>query len=174
MSYEQEPYRFEEDNPAANRGANDARAADTVRVPAILLLITGIFTFIGAVANVVFHSTIPDRIDQNIEEIRQDPQMPAKEKENIIDSLEWLKDVLSNPLMYVSYAVGAVAGILIIIGSVQMLNLSGLALPVTACILAMIPCFSGCCCVVGLPAGIWGLVVLSQPYVKEAIFVRRG
>ncbi len=173
MSYEPEPYRFEDENPAATPGAMAARAADAVRVPAIILLITGILTVIGEVANVVLHPTLAKQIDDNIQEIRQDPQMPAEDKEFMIDFLEQVKEIVTNPLMYVSYAVGAVAGIVIIVGSVQMLNLSGLGLPVTACILAMIPCFSGCCCITGLPAGIWGLVVLSQPYVKAAIFARR-
>jgi predicted Zn finger-like uncharacterized protein len=36
----------------------------------------------------------------------------------------------------------------------------------TACILAMIPCVN--CCILGLPFGIWGLVVLNKPEVKDA------
>jgi hypothetical protein len=36
----------------------------------------------------------------------------------------------------------------------------------TAAILAMIPCLSSCC-IVGLPLGIWALVVLSKPEVKS-------
>jgi hypothetical protein len=35
-------------------------------------------------------------------------------------------------------------------------------------ILAMIPCCIGCCCIVGLPAGIWALVVMQDEKVKQA------
>jgi len=40
-------------------------------------------------------------------------------------------------------------------------------LAITASILAMIPCISPCC-IVGLPVGIWCLVVLNKPEVKAA------
>jgi hypothetical protein len=35
-----------------------------------------------------------------------------------------------------------------------------------AAIVALIPCFSPCC-LIGLPIGIWALVVLSKPEVKS-------
>jgi hypothetical protein len=37
----------------------------------------------------------------------------------------------------------------------------------TASILALAPCISPCC-LVGLPIGIWALVVLSKPEVKSS------
>jgi hypothetical protein len=37
----------------------------------------------------------------------------------------------------------------------------------TASVIAMIPCISPCC-IVGLPIGIWAMVVLSKPEVKSA------
>jgi hypothetical protein len=36
----------------------------------------------------------------------------------------------------------------------------------TAGIVAMLPCISPCC-VFGLPAGIWALVILNKPEVKS-------
>jgi hypothetical protein len=36
----------------------------------------------------------------------------------------------------------------------------------TACILAMIPCSA--CCLLGIPLGIWGLVVINNPEVRGA------
>ena len=36
----------------------------------------------------------------------------------------------------------------------------------TGAILAVIPCFSPCC-IVGIPIGIWALVVLNDPVVKK-------
>ncbi len=60
-----------------------------------------------------------------------------------------------------------VCGIVIIIGSVKMMRLKSYGFAMTACILAMLPLISPCCCI-GLPVGIWGVVVLCNPQVKAA------
>ena len=67
--------------------------------------------------------------------------------------------------------VGAIIGLaldgLVIMGALKMKNLQQYGLAMAASIVAMLPCISlGCC--VGLPAGIWSLVVLSKPEVKSA------
>jgi hypothetical protein len=56
---------------------------------------------------------------------------------------------------------------LYIFASVKMRKLESYGLVMTATILSMLPCTSSCCCV-GLPIGIWILVVLSKPEVKSA------
>jgi hypothetical protein len=53
----------------------------------------------------------------------------------------------------------------ILFGALRMLKLQGHTLAIIACIVAMLPC--GCCCIFGLPFGIWGLVVLNKPEVKS-------
>jgi hypothetical protein len=47
----------------------------------------------------------------------------------------------------------------------QRLQMYGLAM--TSSILAMIPCLSPCC-LLGLPFGIWALVILNQDHVKQS------
>jgi hypothetical protein len=64
-------------------------------------------------------------------------------------------------------AVGLLFGGVIIYGSLQMMKLQSWGLALAACIMAMLPFFSPCCCL-GLPIGIWGLVVLNDPVVKAA------
>lgn len=56
---------------------------------------------------------------------------------------------------------------LILFGALRMLKLRGHNFALITCILAMIPCFSGGCCLLGLPFGIWGIVVLNKPEVKS-------
>jgi predicted Zn finger-like uncharacterized protein len=51
-------------------------------------------------------------------------------------------------------------------GGYKMKNLESYGLAMTASIMAMIPC--NICCLVGLPFGIWSLVVLNKPEVKNA------
>ena len=58
----------------------------------------------------------------------------------------------------------AIAGFLLF-GGIKMLKLQGHTLAIVTCIVAMLPC--GCCCIFGLPFGIWGLVMLTKPYVKS-------
>lgn len=60
----------------------------------------------------------------------------------------------------------AIAG-LIFFAALRMRELRGWGLGLTASILAMVPCLSPCC-LLGLPIGIWALVVLLKPEVKGA------
>jgi predicted Zn finger-like uncharacterized protein len=57
-------------------------------------------------------------------------------------------------------------GGLVIAGSICMLRLRVYPLAMTGAIVAMLPCTG--CCLVGLPLGIWALVVLQRPEVKNA------
>ncbi|HEV8375365.1 MAG TPA: hypothetical protein VGR38_03920 [Candidatus Polarisedimenticolia bacterium] len=60
----------------------------------------------------------------------------------------------------------AVAGF-IVYGAMQMKALKNHTMAMIAAIISVIPCISPCC-VVGLPVGIWALVVLAKPEVKAA------
>lgn len=63
--------------------------------------------------------------------------------------------------------VGILVAGFIIYAALKMKDLSQWGLAMAASILAMIPCISPCC-IVGLPVGIWCLVVLTKPEVKTA------
>ena len=52
-------------------------------------------------------------------------------------------------------------------GAIKMLRLQSFGLAMATCIVAMVPLCTGCCCILGLPFGIWGLVVLNKPEVKS-------
>jgi hypothetical protein len=60
----------------------------------------------------------------------------------------------------------AIAG-LILYGALKMKKLEGYGWAITASILALVPCVSPCC-LVGIPVGIWALVILAKPEVKSA------
>lgn len=63
--------------------------------------------------------------------------------------------------------IGIFVAAFIIYAALKMKNLSQYGLCMVASILAMIPCISPCC-VIGLPIGIWCLVVLTKPEIKAA------
>lgn len=57
--------------------------------------------------------------------------------------------------------------ILVILGGVAMIRAKGRGMAYTGCILSVIPCLSSSLCLFGIPFGVWGLVVLSDPNVKR-------
>ncbi len=61
---------------------------------------------------------------------------------------------------------GIIMCFVVLTGAIKMKNLRSHGFAMTACILSMIPLY--CCCLLGLPFGIWGLVVLNNPDVKNA------
>lgn len=56
---------------------------------------------------------------------------------------------------------------LIIYGALQMMKLKSHGLALGAAVICVIP-FLSPCCVLGIPFGIWALVVLAKPEVKQA------
>jgi len=66
-----------------------------------------------------------------------------------------------------SAVVGLAVAAFIIFAALKMRELKQWELSLAASIVAMIPCVSPCC-ILGLPIGIWALVVLMRPDVKEA------
>jgi hypothetical protein len=57
--------------------------------------------------------------------------------------------------------------VLVILGALKMKNLENYGFAMAAAIIAMVPCISPCCCL-GLPFGIWAIVVLCDAQVKTA------
>src|SRR5262249_54538243 len=57
------------------------------------------------------------------------------------------------------------AGPLVILGAVSMMRLRAYGFAMFAAIFAMLPCH--CSCLLGLPFGIWALIVLSKPEVRD-------
>lgn len=52
-------------------------------------------------------------------------------------------------------------------GAYKLMNLQSYGLVMAAIIVAMVPCVSPCC-LIGLPVGIWALVVIMKPEIKAA------
>lgn len=61
----------------------------------------------------------------------------------------------------------ALISLLIMAAGMQMMRLKSWGLAVTGSILAMVN-FQGACCCLGLPVGVWALIVLTQPVVRSA------
>jgi hypothetical protein len=64
--------------------------------------------------------------------------------------------------------------LLVLIGGIRMMQMSGPALPTIGAVLVMIPCSVGCCCLIGVPVGIYALMVLSRPEVRIAMAAKHA
>jgi hypothetical protein len=71
------------------------------------------------------------------------------------------------PIGIVVAIISLVIGVVIILGGLKMKQLQSYGLAMTSAILAMIPCLSPCC-LIGLPIGIWAIVVLNNAEVRAA------
>lgn len=137
--------------------ADPQRAASQLKVPAILILVlagvgavlsvAGLFIK-GAILEAVLNAGIP--FDPNIRTQLEQSRAAG------IGVSEIFQAVL-----------GLGINVLVIVGALKMLRLQSWGLAMTAAILIMLPC-SGCCCLLGLPVGIWALVTLNKPEIKGA------
>lgn len=83
------------------------------------------------------------------------------------DQQQQALQLMSGGMVLVFGAIGLAVGGLIFYGATQMRNLQNWGLSMAASVLAIVPCVSPCC-LLGLPIGIWCLVVLNDAQVKRS------
>lgn len=59
-------------------------------------------------------------------------------------------------------------GGLIIFGAIKMKNLQSWGLAMASAVVAALPCTSYWCCLLGLPIGVWAIIVLMDQQVKAS------
>jgi hypothetical protein len=79
---------------------------------------------------------------------------------------QWV-NMMSGGLGIVQSILAMGMSVLILLGALKMKKLENYTFSIIATIVAMVPCISPCC-LVGLPIGIWALVVLNKPEVKSS------
>lgn len=142
--------------PPPEYGANQYAAAgaggDKAKAPAIALLavaIIGILVQIGAIIMNLLGMTA-GMMEEYQYEMGND-----------------MSPMLSGGIGIVGAIIGIIVGAVILFGAMKMKNCQSWTFSLIASILAMIPCLSPCCCL-GLPVGIWALIVLMDKNVKAA------
>jgi hypothetical protein len=129
---------------------NAAAAAAKVKGPAISLIVIAALGILGQLGSMV----------ANLAGMRS---MPA----DLPPQYERWVTMMSGGLGVLATVIALAIGGLIIFGAMKMMNLQNYGLAMAASIVAMIPCLSPCCCL-GLPIGIWSIVVLSNAEVKAS------
>jgi hypothetical protein len=135
-------------------------ALQSVKGPAIALIVTAILNILIAVWGLAKMLFFPSNLTQLNAEMQQlnNPQMQA--------FMQKMMQMSSGPFGIVNELFCLAMSILILMGATKMQSLRSYEFAFTAAILAMIPCLTPCC-LLGLPFGIWALVVLSKPGVKS-------
>ena len=78
---------------------------------------------------------------------------------------QWAQ-MMSGTVGIIGNVLGIIVSIVIFLGANKMRKLESYGFSMAASIIAMVPCISPCC-LVGLPIGIWAIVVLNKPEVKS-------
>ncbi len=78
-----------------------------------------------------------------------------------------IPSMMSGGIGAVFSVIGLIMAVVVFMGASKMKNAESYGFAMAAAIIAMIPCL-GPCCLLGLPFGIWALVVLMKPEVKAA------
>lgn len=129
-----------------------AKAQQLVAGPAIALMVTGGLGIAASALGLV----------QILSGMGGTPDLPGLDP----DVVHMIRLFTHGPIAIVSNAIGIAVSVFILLGALRMQKLTGHGLAMAAAIIAMIPCFSPCC-LLGIPFGIWALVVLSKPEVKS-------
>lgn len=125
--------------------------SNKVKVPAIGLIIVGALNF-GLGLLTVLSGLL------RLTGIISEDKIPTNE----VEKIGYLVGTFGG---YAIAFIGLIVAPIIIYGAIQMMNGKSYKLAKTSAILAIIPLIS-CCFVVGIPVGIWALVVLNKSEVK--------
>ncbi len=137
------------------------RAARMVKAPAILLII---ISLLGMIFTIVGLATMPAMLAwaQTVLE-NSGAQVPG----------QWLTGIKTaraqglGVMDYLKAGLTLAIFAIVMVGAVRMMKLENWGLALAAALGIMLPCTCPCC-VVGLPIGIWAIIVLSNPEVKQA------
>jgi len=131
-----------------------------VKNPAICLIVAGGLNVLLALYSIVKALFFPDNMDQLMASM---PAMPDPQTQKFVTSM---LHAMTGPLAVAFDVLGLVLSVVVLVGAIRMLALRSYEYAFVAAILAMIPCVTPCC-LLGLPFGIWALIVLRKPGIKD-------
>jgi hypothetical protein len=156
--------QFQGPPPTINSLADDSSARtaalNDIKAPAISLkvaaIINALLSLWSLMPLIFFQKAIQAEYQKQLE---QYPQLQDSGMQ------KWL-ELIYGPLGIGSNIFALVMAAIIFWGAIKMQQLKSYELAFTAAILAMLPCVSACC-ILGLPFGIWALVVMRRKEVKS-------
>jgi hypothetical protein len=151
--------------PGRQPEGGQVAALEAVKNPAICLILTGLLNILLSIWGAVDAVFFPVNIDQQMAAVPQfnDPQVQ-----------KFLNDPQVGHFIHLIYSPAVLLGndlftlvmsILVLVGALRMKALRSYEFSMIAAILAIFPCVTTCC-LIGLPFGIWAIIVLRRPGVK--------
>jgi hypothetical protein len=131
------------------------RALKALNGPGITLIVLGSLGILVALASIPINLMNRQPIPL--------PQIPDPQMRQMLEM--WMQ--FAKKFGVVSNVISIFWNAVILLGAVKMRKLEARGLAMTAAILATIPCFNPCC-LLWMPIGIWALVALNNPDVKES------
>ena len=157
--------------PPENYGADPAHsgaAKEALSTPAIILMVLVGIGLIFQVFSLTMSAISPNSAF-TYDEIRNTPEYQQMIEEN--PELGELMDgflQFAGGSNYIMLLITFIAGLVMFYGAFKMRNGESYGLAMTTAIIATVPCFSPCCCLLEMPLGIWMLVLLTKPEIKAS------
>lgn len=131
----------------------------TLMGPGICLILIGILgILLSGGATLFFQSMKEELTDQILRDWnRQNPGQPPPPRETVFAVLKSFSVV---------HMISAAASLVVLLSGFMILTRRGYGLAISGSILAMIN-FGACLCILGLPIGIWSLIMLCRPGVSQ-------
>jgi hypothetical protein len=130
---------------------NAPAVVDQVNGPAIGLIVTAVLGFLVQVASLIMNLAGASIMSM---QHGGGPQAP------------WAA-MFSGTFAIVTSLIGIIVSGVVLVAALKMKKLENYGLAMAGSIIAAIPCISPCC-LIGLPIGIWAIVVLMKPEVKNS------
>lgn len=125
-------------------------------MPAILMMVLASLTILSSLYSLAMGGQQAEQLDK----LFNDP--------NIGRSLKDLRPFLEMASNRWLNLIPLLLSGLVMFGALQMRQVKAYGLSLTAAIITAFPMCTTCCCLFGMPIGIWAIVVLMKPEVKAA------
>jgi hypothetical protein len=104
---------------------------------------------------------------ERMNDLRKEAGPEMAEMAEMIDAIEKVVNLFNGPVSIVMGLLAIALAVMTVVAGQRMKGFRSYSLAMTASILSCIPCTNSCCCL-GLPIGIWAIVVLIDPQIKVA------
>jgi hypothetical protein len=152
--------RYKDDEAPASTGKTSA--------PGVLMIVTGLVNLLIAFGAFSMGYTFQKMPREELERAyqQQDPQQRKQ-----LEDAGWTVDDFRNIYVRGGYGGGGfwvLCALLTVAGGACMLARKARGLAILSAIVTAVPCVTSPFCLLGMPIGIWALIVLFQPDVKNA------
>jgi len=131
-------------------------AADQIRTPAIGIMLAGALSFLWALFDLVACMVFLNDLRQG----KAPPLPPVFANFVQLDETQLILEIGLDVIKLVTCSV-------VVLAALRMLQLRSYAVAITGSILSLIPCLT-CCLCLGVPFGIWALVLLNRPEIRSS------